>query len=174
MISHQNILGVTLDCSLTFHQHIKAVAAKTQSRVNLLRRLAGTGWGAFFDTLHTSSVALAYSTAEYAAPVWSQSVHSPKIDVVLNDAMSLISGCLRSTPVEYLPILSGTAPAHLRRDLLTIKVAKKCDVPGNLVPLPTAFEEQRIPQNHFATQAMALHMRYPCRPSWIADRWSEQ
>ena len=29
-------LGVTLDRSLTFHQHIKAVDAKTQSRVNLL------------------------------------------------------------------------------------------------------------------------------------------
>ena len=31
--------------SVTFHQHIKAVVAKTQSRVNLLRKLAGTGWG---------------------------------------------------------------------------------------------------------------------------------
>ncbi len=87
-------LNITLDGVKLPH-----FSSTHQSRVNLLRRLAGTGWGASFDTLHTSSVALAYSTAEYAAPVWSHSVHSPKIDIVLNDAMRLISGCLRSTPV---------------------------------------------------------------------------
>ena len=73
-----------MDRVLASHQHIKAVAAKTQFRVNLLRRLAGTGWVASFDTLQTSSFAIAYSTAENAAPVWSHSAHSHKIDAVLN------------------------------------------------------------------------------------------
>ena len=95
-------LGVTLDRSLTFKPHIQQVAAKTAARVNLLKRLAGTGWGANFTTLRTSTLALAYSTAEYAAPAWSHSSHTACIDVVLNTAMRLISGALPSTPVEFL------------------------------------------------------------------------
>ena len=162
-------IGITLDRSLTFHQHIKAVAAKTLYRVNLLRRLAGTGWGASYNTLHTS-VALAYSTAEYAAPVWSHSAHSHKVDVVLNDAMRLVSGCLMSTPVENLPVLSGIAPANLRRNLQTIKLAKKYDEPGSLVPPPTVFEEQIISRNHFATQALKLQSQHPINhPGSMSD-----
>ena len=167
-------LGVILDRSLTFHQHIKTVAAKTQSRVNLLRRLAGTRWGASYNTLHTSSIALAYSTAEYAAPVWSHSAHSHKVDVVLNDAMRLVSGCLMATPVEDLPILSGIPPANMRRNLQTIKLSKKCTEPGSLIPPPTAFEEQRLPRNHFATQALKLQSQHPYQQSWVSDRWSQQ
>jgi hypothetical protein len=63
--------------------------------------------------------------------------------------------------MDYLPILSGIAPAHLRRDLQMVKLAKKCDVSGSLIPPPTAYEEQRIPRN-------------PHQPSWIDNRWSEQ
>ena len=63
--------------------------------------------------------------------------------------MRLISGCLRATSVEYLPILSGIALAHLRRNHQTIKLAEKRDVPGSLIPPLIAFEEQRVLRNHF-------------------------
>ena len=81
-------LGITLDWSLTFAAHAKKVAAKSQARVNLVRKLAGTPttWGANFTTLHISALALVYPTAEYAAPVWARSTHTKLVDVALNDA----------------------------------------------------------------------------------------
>ena len=34
---------------------------------------------------------------------------------VLNDALRIVTGCLRPTPTDHLPILSGIQPAELRR-----------------------------------------------------------
>ncbi|KAJ3612161.1 hypothetical protein NHX12_020438 [Muraenolepis orangiensis] len=47
-------LGVRLDRTLSFKQHLEEVKAKVTSRVALLRRLAGTTWGASAKTLRIS------------------------------------------------------------------------------------------------------------------------
>lgn len=63
-------LGVTLNRSLTYRKHVSDVSQKVKSRNNMLRKLADNSWGASGDTLRTAALALAYSTAEYCAPVW--------------------------------------------------------------------------------------------------------
>ena len=92
-----------------------ALRKKLSSRVTLLRRLAGSGWGAGSKTLCTAAQSLVYSTAEYCAPVWCRSAHTRLIDSVLNDALRIVTGCLRLTPTDHLPILSGIQPTELRR-----------------------------------------------------------
>ena len=77
-------LGVTFDRSLTFHKHVKATANTTQVRGSLLKKLAGTGWGTIFTTLRTLTLALAFSTAEYASPSWIHSSHVHKVDTALS------------------------------------------------------------------------------------------
>ena len=62
-------LGITLDRTLTYRHHLETLRKKLSSRVALIRRLAGTGWGARATTLHITTLALVYSTAEYCAPV---------------------------------------------------------------------------------------------------------
>ena len=119
-------LGVKLDRQLTFKQHIEALRDKVASRNNLLRRLAGSSWGAHTSTLRTGALALVYSAAEYAAPAWCSSTHvKKKLDVTLNDTMRIVNGCLRPTPVKYLPVLSGIAPPALRREHHTSMLVKK-------------------------------------------------
>ena len=81
-------LGVKLDRSLTFRHHLAALSKKLFSRVTLLRRLVGSGWGAGAKTLHIATLSLVYSTAEYCVPVWCRSAHTHLIDNVLNDAFS--------------------------------------------------------------------------------------
>ena len=66
-------LGVKLDRSLTFRHHLVALRKKLPSRVTLLRRLVGLGWGAGTKTLRIATLSLVYSTAEYCAPVWCRS-----------------------------------------------------------------------------------------------------
>jgi len=68
-------LGVTLDRSLTYRRHIESLRKKLTSSVALLRRLAGSGWGAGATTLRTATLALVHSTAEYCAPVWCRSAY---------------------------------------------------------------------------------------------------
>ena len=76
-------LDVKLDRSLTFCHHLVALLKKLSSRVTLLRRLVGSGWGASAKTLRIVTLYLVYSTAEYCAPVWCRSAHTRLIDSVL-------------------------------------------------------------------------------------------
>ena len=88
----------------------------TQARNNLIRRLVGTTWGANYNTLKVSATALCFSVAEYCDPVWCNSVHTRLVDRALNESMRIVSGCIRSTPVEQLSVLCGILPPDLRRE----------------------------------------------------------
>ena len=112
-------LGVTLDRSLSYKKHIGNVMQKLKKRTNLIRKISGTSWGAPQAVLRTSAMALCYSVAEYAAPAWARSCHARKVDVSLNETMRMISGTLRSTPREWLPVMSNIEPPHLRREAAT-------------------------------------------------------
>ena len=116
-------LGVKLDRSLMFCHHLVALSKKLSSRVTLLRRLVGSGWGAGAKTLSIATLSLVYSAAEYCAPVWCRSAHTRLIDSVLNDALCIVIGCLRPTPTDHLPVLSGIQPTELRQMGATLSLA---------------------------------------------------
>ena len=98
-----------------------ALRKKLSSRVTLLRRLVGSGWDADTKTLRIATLSLVYSTAECCAPVWCRSSHTRLNDNVFNDA--LCTRCLRPTPTDHLPVLSGIQPAELRRIGATLSLA---------------------------------------------------
>ena len=83
----------------------------------------GSGWGAGAKTLRIATLSLVYSAAVYCAPVWCRSAHTRLIENVLNDALRIVTGCLRPTPTDHLPILSGIQPAEFRRMAATPSLA---------------------------------------------------
>ena len=107
-----------------------ALCKKLSSRVTLLRRLVGSGWSAGAKTLRTATLSLVFSTSEYCVPVWCRSAHTRLIDSVLNDALRIVTGCLRPTPTDHLPVLSGIQPAELFRLGATLSLAHR----GSLDP----------------------------------------
>ena len=66
--------------------------------------------------LRTSALALSYSAAEYASPVWVRSAHIKRLDPVLNESCRLITGCLKPTNVDNLHLLAGIALPEIRRE----------------------------------------------------------
>ena len=72
-----------------------------------------------------SALSLIYSTAEYCTPVWCRSTHTCLIDSILNDALRIVTGCLRATPTEDLPVLAGIQPAELRRLRATLSLSNR-------------------------------------------------
>ena len=118
-------LGVKLDRSLTFRHHLVALRKKLSSSVTLLRRLVGLGWDAGAKTLCIATLPLVYSISEYCAPVWCRSAHIRLMNSVLNDALRKITGCLRPTPTDHLPVVSGIQPAELRRMGATLSLAHR-------------------------------------------------
>ena len=108
---------------------------KLSSRVTLLRRLVGSGWGAGAKTPHKATLSLFHSTAEYCAPVWCRSAYTRLIDSVLNDALHIVTGRLHPTPTDHLPVLSRIQPAELRRLGATLSLAHR----GSLDPDHTLY-----------------------------------
>ena len=80
-------------------------------------QLATSRWGKTPSTIRTTALALSYSTAEYAAPVWERSAHAKHLDPELNQACRSVTGWLKHTNVEDLYLLSGIAPPTIRRDV---------------------------------------------------------
>lgn len=140
---HPVYLGVTLDRTLTYKEHLIKTAGKLRGRNNLLMKLAGSSWGANTSTLRSSALALCYSVGEYCAPVWARSAHTKLVDVQLNSTMRLITGTLRPTPLPWLPVLSNIAPPHLRRKAAVDKLISKalenneCGLHNDILHPPT-------------------------------------
>ena len=107
-------LGVTLDRTLSFKEHIRKLKEKLSSRNNLIRKLANSSWGTDPMTIKTTALALCYSTAEYCAPVWARSCHAAKVDVELNHACCTITSLLKATPVPSVYHLASIAPPPIR------------------------------------------------------------
>ena len=87
---HPVYLGVMLDHTMSYRQHIESLKPKVNGRNGLLCCLASSSWGACTATLHTGALALVYSTAKYASPVWCHSAHVPKLDSSLNNTMHIV------------------------------------------------------------------------------------
>ena len=100
---------------------LRQCAKKLSTHVSLLRRLAGSGWGAGAKTLRTPALSLIYSTAEYCAPAWCRSAHTRLIDSVLNDALRIV----RPTPTDNLPVLSIIQTAEPRRQEATLSLPSR-------------------------------------------------
>ena len=99
------ILGVTLDTHFTFSPHIKAIAEKARSRLNILRALAGSVWGQQKETLVLTYKSLIKSLFLYAAPVWFPNAADTgiaKLQVIQNAALRIATGSSRMSSIDHL------------------------------------------------------------------------
>ena len=108
-------LGVHIDRTMCYKTHIEKTKMKVNARNNIIRKLANSKWGCKASTLRPSCLALCYSAAEYACPVWARSAHAPKLNPALHDCCRIISGCLKPTNLDSVHLLAGIAPPHIRR-----------------------------------------------------------
>jgi len=122
-----------LDRSLRNRRHLEPHRKKLTSRVALLTWLAGSGWGVGATTLCIATFALVHSTAEFCIPVWCRNAHPRLVEPAINDALRIVTGCLRSTPAYKLIILAGIQPAELRRNGVTPSPARRAIEPRNLL-----------------------------------------
>jgi len=106
-------------------------------------------WGAHTSVVQISALALVYSAMEYAVSAWCRSTHTKKLDVALNDTLRIISGCLKPTRREILPVFSGIPPVHLRKEHSTFKLAFQAQL-NTSYPLHTLISIVHSPSAHSA------------------------
>ncbi|XP_076817991.1 uncharacterized protein LOC143463411 [Clavelina lepadiformis] len=162
---------------LQYKPHIAALRSKISARNNLLRCLVGSSWGA--STFRTAALAIVHSAAEYAAPVWCRSVHAKKLDTTLNETLRIITGCLRSTPVAFMPVLAGIAPPKHRRAQATHKIACQAmdsinhPLHATLGGQPHGGRQRLVSRRPFSRHAAALVAAgFNINTAWCDD-WKE-
>ena len=74
-------------------------------------------------------------------PVWGRCAHVQHIDTQLNIAMRTVSGVLRPTNVNWLPVLSNIEPPQIRLDRATLQEYKKAQQLTDRVPMKEILRE---------------------------------
>jgi len=74
------------------------------------------------------------------------------VDLAINDALRIVTECLRPTPADNLPILAGIQPAELRRNGTTLSLARHAIDPGHLLQsaltCPPSANARRLKSRH--------------------------
>jgi len=181
--SEPKYLRVTLDKSLTYRRHLESLRKKLTSCVALLRRLAGSGWGAGATTLRTATLALVHLTAEYCTPVWCRSARTCFIDPTINDALRIVTVCLCPTPADNLPIIAGIQPAELCRSGATLSLGCRATEPGHLLHSvlirPLSAVVRRLKSRHSFVPAAEQLISFAdnnniCAAQWADHQWNTE
>ena len=104
-IKEQQIyLDVTFDKRMTWKQHITSVEAKARRKMNIMRKLAGTKWGANEKILKSVYQGNVRPHLEYGSSSWmtAAKIHHQTTDKVQNQALRIITGAMKSTPVQSM------------------------------------------------------------------------
>ena len=134
-------------------------------------------WGAGAKTLRTAALSLIYSTAEYSAPAWCRSAHTLFIDSVLNDALRIVTGCLRPTPTDNLPVLSGIQPAEFSRQEAILSLVNRSSLnPGHILhgqlTEPQAASKETLKSRHSFVLAAQKLLHNLSKLGIRADQWT--
>ncbi|KAK7087559.1 hypothetical protein V1264_021593 [Littorina saxatilis] len=157
-------LGVTFDKRLTWKPQIQKAENKARRKLAIMRKLAGTNWGASEKTLKTLYEGTVRPQLEYGAPAWSSACKSnlQALDKVQNQALRILTGAKRSTPIKTMESLTGVQPLITRRDTKTLIQAEKYkSLPKH--PMDSRMEKpirNRLKRSSFVHQSRSLKRQY--------------
>ena len=125
--SEVKFLGLNFDYRLTWQIHIEHIIAKCKKRLNLMRNLKGTTWGATMPALLTIYKALIRSVIEYADIVYDSAAKTvtKRLDSIQYQALLICSSAMRGTSLLALQNECGEMPLHLMRERHKLITAAK-------------------------------------------------
>jgi len=125
------LLGVTLDCGLSFQKHTEQISQQAIAKSRIISAVGHSEWG--WDKKYLTQLFHAYvrSRMDFAGPGW-QPWLSPTnrnlLERAQNKSLRAITGHIRSTPYEALRYGSGVTSyeTHMKRNCLkSIEQAKR-------------------------------------------------
>ncbi|XP_046684647.1 uncharacterized protein LOC124370407 [Homalodisca vitripennis] len=115
-------LGLTFDSRLTWIPHLKTLKAKCLQRLNMLRVLTGTKWGADRTCMLRFYKAFVRSCLDYGSQVYSSARPNAlgMLDSIHHSAIRLATGAFRSSPTPSLLAEASEPMLDMRRKQLAI------------------------------------------------------
>ena len=120
-------LGVKLDREMRLKENLKDLRETATKRLNLLKRLAGSTWGADKGTLRQLYVGYIRAKLDYCLPLQTiaNKTATDAADKVQNQALRLICGGMRSTPTAACEIDANIEPLDLRRNKALVEAVER-------------------------------------------------
>jgi ribonuclease HI len=120
VVKETKFLGIILDSKLSGLPHCYYIASKCERILNILRCLAGVWWGAHPCSLKLLFDALVRSILDYGTYFLEpcSAVGLKKLDLIQSKALRIISGAMKSSPINALQVECGEPPLKFRRQLL--------------------------------------------------------
>ena len=120
-------LGVTLDQRMTLQKHMTNVKEKASRRLNIVKRLASTTWGADKNTLRQLYLGYVRSSMEYnlALQIVSSKTNRDALDKVESNALHFIAGAMKSTSTAACHIHTNVQPLGLRREAAVLEMVER-------------------------------------------------
>ncbi|KAI5752692.1 hypothetical protein M8J77_019486 [Diaphorina citri] len=105
-------LGITFDRKINWNKHVENTTHKARNRFKLLKRLAGTKWGCSRKTLNTTYNSYIKPTLTYCGEILitANETNKTKYERVQNEALRLITGAVKTTPINAMYALTNTKP----------------------------------------------------------------
>ena len=155
-----NYLGITFDKRQTWKPHLQAAETKSKRKLALMRKLTGSTWGANEKTLKTVYQGSVRPHLEYGATAWSTAAKTnlQAIDKVQNQALRIITGAMKSTPITAMEEVTGIQPLKTRRDMKILIQAEKfkCQQGHPMKERMGKPSRSRIQRDNFVSKAKNL------------------
>lgn len=122
-VDHVKYLGMGLDRSLRWKKHINEMTQKISKYLNIIKVLAGSGWGVHQKHLRRLYIAIIRSRLDYGSFLYDTSAKTNlyKLEKVQNQAMRSIGGFIKSTPIHSMQSELFLQPLSIRRRYLACK-----------------------------------------------------
>ena len=120
-------LGVKLDTSLSMREFLKDLKKSAEQRLNLIKRLAGTNWGADKKTLRQLYLGYVRAKLDYCSPIQTvgNKTSLQEIDKIQNQGLRLVCGAMRSTPIAACEIDANINPLDIRRNQTLVEASER-------------------------------------------------
>lgn len=164
--SKVKILGITFDYKVSWIPHILNLKNETSSRLNIIKTLAHTSWGAQSQTLLKLHKALILSKIDYGAPIFSTAKpsHLKILEPIHNSGTRLSIGAFRSSPIKSILNVAGIPPLAVRWKEQTAKLAARI----SRLPSALTYQPKHIFHNYFKKYDLEnlIHLEILQHPPW--------
>ena len=172
-------LGLTFDRALTWKAHIDNLKKKCHRRIDLLKSLSHSSWGADRETMLYLYKTLIRPKLDYGSVVYASASDAilRKLDPIQNTAIRLSTRAFKSSPIPSLHAETGIVPLTYRREKICLQYKLHIErTPSSPTSINTV--DQTAPQTFTARINNILHTynlqppavlpaEKPRPPSWL-------
>ena len=118
-------IGVTLDRRLTWKNQLQKNQARAKMRLSVMKKLSCTEWDADQNVLKKFYVGRICEVLEHGMAASSTTAKYSKLSRVQHQAMRMVTGAMRSSPISAMKMVTSLQPIEDRQEIKELTKAAK-------------------------------------------------